>query len=228
MSLPQHPETLIIKNKYYPEGLKEIDIWYYYQKVKNQLLRETIGKNLIVFFAIDLNKFTVIRKRKDMGLIILTPSNYNTIVSGRTVSFHNSMNRYSDYGVIDIDTDDFEKAKDVALELYDFFMKQRFVKDIKIIFTGKDSFHLRIFFATEFKIEDIKQKLTITLEGETFKNLFTIKGKRTGKIPNLDLQRNVLNGGYIAINSLSVDGLRCIEVSKNRIKNFRKDMAKIK
>ena len=56
MSKPQNPETLVLKNEYYPNGLREIDIWNYYQKVKNQLLRETIGKNLIVFFAIDLNK----------------------------------------------------------------------------------------------------------------------------------------------------------------------------
>ena len=115
----------------------------------------------------------------------------------------------------------------MILELYDFFYKQNFVKDVKIIYTGKDSFHLRVFFGTEFKIEDIKQKLLETLMNGQFKNQFTIKGKRTGKVPNLDLQRNVFNGGYIAINSLSVDGLRCIELPHNRLKNFKKEMAKI-
>lgn len=228
MSIPQHPETLVIKNEYYPGGLREIDIWNYYQKVKNSLLKETMGKRLIVFFATNLNKFIVIRKNKTKGLIRLTPSDYNTIVSGRTISFHNTMDKFSDYGVIDIDTDDFEKAKFLALELYDFFNKQRFVNNVKIIFTGKNSFHLRIFFGSEYKIEFIRQKLIDTLETTELKTPFTIRGKRIEKIPNLDLQRNIFNGGYIALHSLSVDGLKVVEVPHNRVKNFKKDMAKIR
>lgn len=56
MSYPQNPNTIIIKNEYYPTGLKEIDIWNYYQKVRTNLLKETIGKNLIVFFFIDTSE----------------------------------------------------------------------------------------------------------------------------------------------------------------------------
>ena len=39
MSYPQNPETLVIQNKYYPKGLREIDIWNYYQKNKNLLFK---------------------------------------------------------------------------------------------------------------------------------------------------------------------------------------------
>lgn len=227
MSYPQNPETLVIKNKFYPDGLREIDIWNYYQKVKAPLLKETIGKSLIVFFSTNLNKFIVMRKNKSKGLIRLTPSDYDMIVSGRTISFHNVMDKFSDYGIIDIDTDDFDKSKDLVLELYHTFYKYRFVKDIKIIFTGKDFFHLRIFFSTQFRIEDIKNKISQKLEVIKLRNPFTIRAKKLKNIPNLDLQRNIYNNGHIALHSLSVDGLKCMEVSLNRLKNFRKEMAKI-
>lgn len=227
MSYPQNPETLVIKNEYYPSGLSEINVWNYYQKVKNQLLKETIGKSLIIFFSIDLNKFTVIRKQQSKGLIRLTPSNYNTIVSGRTISFHNVMGKYSNYGIIDIDTDNFNKAKDLVLELYDLFDKQKFVSDIKIIFTGKNSFHLRTYFNAEYKIEYIKQTLFDVLQGVKLQNPFTVRARRIKDIPNLDLQRNIYNAGHIALHSLSVDGLKVIEVKQKNIKFFRKEDTKI-
>ena len=227
MSFPQNPETLVIQNKFYPKGLQEIDIWNYYQKNKNLLLKETIGKSLIVFFSTDLNKFTVIRKNKTKGLIRLTPSDYDTIVSGRTISFNNVMNRFSDYGVIDIDTDNFERAKDIALVLYELFDREKYVNNVKIVYSGKKSFHLRIFFGTEYKIEYIKQKLENTLTNSDLKYAVTIKVKRERNIPNLDLQRNIYNSGHIALGSLSIDGLKCMEIQQKNLKMFRKEEAKI-
>jgi hypothetical protein len=227
MSYPQNPETLVIQNKYYPKGLKEIDIWNYYQSIKNLLLKETLGKSLIVFFATDLNKFIVMRKNKTNGLIRLTPSLYDTVVSGRTISFNNVMNKTSNYGVVDIDTDNFKKAKDLVLELYDIFNKEKYVNNIKIIYTAKDSFHLRIFFGAEYKIDYIKYKLEKTLTTSNLKYAVTVKSKRTKNIPNLDLQRNIYNAGHIALGSLSTDGLKCVEVSIKKLMNFRKEDAKI-
>lgn len=227
MSYPQNPNTIIIKNEYYPTGLKEIDIWNYYQKVRTNLLKETIGKNLIVFFFIDTNKYIVMRKTKDKKLIKLNPSNYDIIISGRTISFHNVMDRYSNYGIIDIDTDDFNKAKDLTIELYHIFNQKKYIKDVKIIYTGKDSFHIRVFYPNEYKIEYIKQEILNDLNDIDSKNKFTIKAKRTKGTPNLDLQRNIYNAGYIALNSLSVDGLKCTEVPIRKIKMFRKEDVKI-
>ena len=227
MSYPQNPDTIVIKNEYYPKGLREIDIWNYYQKVKAPLLKETLGKNLIVFFAVDVNKFIVIRKTKDGGLVRFNMRDYDTIVSGRSISFHNVMNKYSPYGIIDIDTYDFKIAKELTSELYDFFEKQKFVYDTKIIYSGKNSFHLRVFFQSDYHVDYIRKKLADTLNEANLKTEFTIKGKRTQNIPNLDLQRNVYNAGFIAVNSLSVDGLKCLEIEPKKIKWFRKEQAKI-
>lgn len=92
MSVPQHPDVIIVKNQYYPKGLREIDIWNYYQKVKPSLMREIMGRELIIFFATDTNKVIVIRNIKE-SLIRITPSTYDTIISGRTLSIHSCMKK---------------------------------------------------------------------------------------------------------------------------------------
>jgi len=227
MSYPQNPETIILTNEYYPEGLKEIDIWNYYQKNKNNLLRETLGKSLIVFFATDLNKTTVLRKNKSKGLIRLTPSDYNTIVSGRTLSFHSVMDNYSGFGIVDIDTDDFNKAKEATLELYNLLTRFKFANDLKVRFTGKNSFHIKIEFKNEYPIDYIKRAITEFLLSSNIDNKYTFLHKRIKNTPNIDLNRNVYNAGYITLYSLSVTGLRCMELPLNRVKNFRKENSKI-
>jgi len=227
MTYPQHPDTIIIKNKYYPNGLREIDIWNYYQKNKNNLLRETLGKVLIVFFATEINEVIVLRKNKSERLIRLNPSNYDQVISGRTLSFHSVMDKYSNYAIIDIDTDNFEDAKNAAFDIYNILNKAKFLTDLKIRFTGKTSFHIKADFNGNYPIDYIKKTITQFLISNGVENKYTISGKRTKKIPNIDLNRNVYNAGYITLYSLSVIGLKCMEVSIRNLKNFRKEMSKI-
>jgi hypothetical protein len=137
------------------------------------------------------------------------------------------MNRYSSYGIVDIDTDDFSKAKDLAVEIYELFYNQKFVNDVKIIYTGKDSFHIRVYFNNDYKIDYIKDRLLNVLNEAKLRNEYTIKARREKNIPNLDLQRNIYNAGYIAIHSLSVDGLKCMEIEPKKIRWFKKEQAKI-
>jgi len=227
MAYPKNPHTIVIKNEYYPKGLREIDVWNYYQKVKMQLLKETLGKNIMVFFAVDENKFIVIRKNKSEGLVRLNMTDYDDVVSGRSISFHNIMNKYSSYGVIDIDTDNFEIAKDLAIEIYNLFYNHKVVRDVKIIYTGKDSFHIRVYFNNDYKIDYIKSMILGILSEAKLTNDYTIKAKRQGNIPNLDLQRNIYNAGFIALHSLSIDGLKCMEIEPKKIRWFKKEQAKI-
>jgi hypothetical protein len=227
MSIPKNPETIILKNEYYPSGLREIDIWDYYQKIKDYLLKETLGKSLIVFFTTELNKTIVIRKSKTNGLIRLSPSNYNEIVSGRTLSFHSVMDKYSDFGIIDIDIDDFEQAKKTTLDMYNILNNAKFITDLKIRFTGKNSFHIKANFKNDYPIEYIRKTIYDFLIENNVDKKYTISHKRTKNIPNIDLNRNVYNAGYITLYSLSVMGLKCMEVNVNHLNNFKRDKAKI-
>jgi len=227
MSYPKNPYEIIVKNEYYPSGLKEVDIWNYYQQNKRNILKETLGKTLIVFFATSLNKTTVIRKNKSKGLIRLSPTDYNTIISGRTLSLHSIMDRYSKYGIIDIDTNDFNKAKDVVIDIFNIMEAARFAKSLQIRFTGKKSFHIKIEFNAEYKIEDIRKMIFDYLIESNVQQKYTITNKRIRNIPNIDLNRNVYNAGYITLHSLSITGLKCMEVPLKKVKNFRKEDAKI-
>lgn len=227
MSYPKNPYEIIVKNEYYPSGLKEVDIWNYYQTNKINILKETLGKTLIVFFATSLNKTTVLRKNKSKGLIRLTPTDYNTIVNGRTLSFHSVMDRYSKYGIIDIDTDNFDKAKDTVIDIYNVMEKAKFTKDLQIRFSGKKSFHLKVDLNGEFRIENIKKIIFNHLIENNIQQKYTISHKRFRNIPNIDLNRNVYNAGYITLHSLAITGLKCMEVPLKKVKSFRKEDAKI-
>jgi hypothetical protein len=227
MSYPKNPYEIIVKNEYYPSGLREVDIWNYYQQNKINILKETIGKTLIVFFATSLNKTIVIRKNKSKGLIRLTPTDYNTIVSGRTLSLHSIMDRYSNYGIIDIDTNDFNKAKDVVIDIFNIMEKAKFTKDLQIRFSGKKSFHIKVDFNSDYKIEHIRKMIYDHLIENNIQQKYTIAHKRFRNVPNIDLNRNVYNAGYITLHSLSIIGLKCMEIPFRKIRNFKKEDAKI-
>lgn len=223
---PENPNTIVIQNEFYPNGLTEKNIWEYYNKNKNLILQETIGRDLILFIATDINKFIVKRRAKDRPYIQLNNSNYNSIITGRTVSIHSTMNKTSFFGIIDIDIDDFKQAKDATEEIYYYMLKAPFVNNVKIRFTGSTSFHIILYFKRILKIEYINNLIKEYLEKGNFIN-YTIKGKRSKGIVNLDLGRNIYKSGYISLYSLSTYGLKCIEVNIRYLHNFMKNKATI-
>jgi hypothetical protein len=56
---------------------------------------------------------------------------------------------------------------------------------------------------------------------------YSIERKRTKGIVNLDLSSNKYLGGYITLGSLSILGLKAMEVKIEEIVKFRKEDAKI-
>jgi hypothetical protein len=146
MPIPQNPKTVVIQNSFYPKGLTEQQIWDYYQSVKPQLLQETKLKDLMFFIAVETNKFIARRKMIGQDYIILTPKNYDQVITGRAVSIHSAMRQYEEFGIIDIDidpSDGLRWAKKVTLDTYDYIMdKVPVVKKVSIRFTGKTSFHI--------------------------------------------------------------------------------------
>jgi len=56
MGKPQNPTTVILKNKFYPQGLREIDVWMYYHEVKRELIRENVGLQMMIYIMAEMNK----------------------------------------------------------------------------------------------------------------------------------------------------------------------------
>lgn len=231
MSYPLNPETVILRNKFYPRGIREIDIWNYYQKVKSILLREVVGRDLMFWIMVDENKPIIKRKGKTTSYIRLTNSNYDEMITGRTISIHSSMWRSEDFGIIDIDldpADDFSWAKRVTRDVYEYVStKVPIVRECKIKFTGKFGFHLVCEFGRKINVDSIRFLLRKFLQESDLSKRYTIEGKRRRGVPNLDLSPNKVKGNFITLYSLSIWGLQSVEVPYLRLMNFNQHRAKI-
>ena len=226
MSEPKHPDTILIKNNFYPNGLCEIDLWNYYQKNKNLILKETRLRELIFFLATDVNETTVVRRTKDHGVIMLTSSNFDKYITGRSLSIHSCMAKVEDFGIIDIDTEDFNKAKEATFDVCNTIDRAPFVSDVRIRFTGKDSFHVICYFKRKLRIDSAKVLLKNFLKESALADIYDIEYKEREKV-NLDLAPNKYRGGFITLGSLSVTGLRCMYVELRHLRSFSKQMAVI-
>lgn len=232
MSYPQNPKTIILKNSYYPKGLTELDIWEYYQKVKGSILNNT--RNHDVMFAIMTNLNKPILRRKGPGgqYIRLTPQNYDNVITGRTIALYTTMGMYEQRGIIDIDIDPrdgFRWAKQAAGAVFDYVMdKMPLVRKASIIFTGKTSFHIVCDFNSKMKIDTMRFMLQKFLRNSELSKVYTIESKRRSGVPNLDLSPNKVRGNFITLDSLSILGLRCMEVSYNKLSSFDPKLARIK
>lgn len=232
MSYPEHPETIILRNKFYSKGLREIDIWNHYQKVKGLLLREVVGRDLLFFIFVDVNKPIVKRKGKTTNFIRLTSSNYDEMITGRTVSIHSAMRRTENFGIIDIDIDErdgFRWAKRVTIDVYNIVMtKVPIVVGCRVKFTGKNSFHLICEFGKKINVDSIRFLLRKFLQESELSKRYTIEGRRRPGVPNLDLSPNKMRGNYIALHALSVWGLQSVEVPYRRLTGFDQHMGLVR
>jgi hypothetical protein len=231
MSYPENPNTIVIQNSFYPQGVQEVDIWNYYQRAKTSILEETKGRDIMFFIMVEKNK-PVVRRKGTKGLIRLNQTNYDTIITGRTVSLHSAMGAIENFGIIDIDidpSDGFTWAKEVTSRVYDFVMdKMPIIRTASIRFTGKNSFHIKCDFGRKMKIDVVRFLLTKFLRESELSKVYTIEGKRRPGIPNLDMSPNKFRGNYITLNSLSVLGLKCIEVPYASLMRFDPRLARIK
>jgi len=231
MAYPQNPETIVLKNSYYPKGLREIDIWNYYQKVKRDILNETRMIDLMLGIMVDVNKTVLRRHGRGQDWIQLTPQNYDEVITGRTVAIYSSMRSYEEFGLIDIDVTDYDGykwAQKATNDVYEFVMdKMPIVKRAQIRFTGKTSFHIICSFGRKMKIDAIRFLLQKFLQQSELAKKYTISAKRKAGIPNLDLAPNKLRGNYITLHSLSLIGLKCMDVSYNNLFRFHPNDARI-
>jgi hypothetical protein len=180
----------------------------------------------------DVNKPILRRKGKGGEHIRLTPQNYDRVITGRTVTIYSSMNMYEDIGIIDIDidqSDGFQWAKKTTNDVYDFVMdKMPLIRTASILFTGKTSFHVVCKFSQKMKIDTLRFMLQKFLRNSELAKTYTIEAKRRRGIPNLDLSPNKIRGNFITPNSLSIIGLRCVEVGYSQLMSFTPNKARIK
>lgn len=231
MAYPKNPETIVLRNSYYRNGLKEKEVYEYYQKMKYDILKETKSRDVMLGIATAINKIILRRKGKGKNYIRLTPQNYDEIITGRTISIYSIMGTYEDVGIIDIDVLDnnaFKLARQATNDVYDFVMdKMPIVRTAQIRFTGKTSFHIACYFNQKIKIDGVRFLLERFLQNSDLARIYTISGKRKAGIVNIDLSPNKYKGAFITLGSLSQIGLKCQEVSYNKLMGFNPNQARI-
>jgi hypothetical protein len=227
MAYPKHPEAILVKNEFYPNGLTEKNNYDYYMSVKDKLLFEVFNRDLIIFLALD-DRITVLRKGKTTHFMRLNRGNFDDVFHSRMLSIHCSMKSIERFGIIDIDTDNFKEAKQAATDTYEFAnSKIPFIDNAWIKFTGKSSFHIVCNFKNDMYIDRVKIMLRNYLQKSPLAKDYDIdlvtRGERTR--PNLDLSPNKYRGGYIALHSLSTIGLRCMKIAPHKLRSFQKEEA---
>ena len=222
-----HKDVIVIKNKYYPKGVSQQNIWNYYQKVKRLILNEVRNREVMIMFAVSQNNFVIKRKLSNGSPISINSRNYNKVISGRTVSLHAAMRRFENFGIVDIDCDIFELAKRATYDVAMHFIKQMSTNRVSVYFTGKESFHVKIMLQSNTSIDRIKDFLRNSMLQSSLSKKYTISHKRHIHIPNLDLCIDKQRGNFIIPNALSIWGLKSVKVAINKIRDFRKESARI-
>ena len=225
---PTNPETVIVKNQFYPKGLTELDLYNYYMENKTSILHQIKGREVMFFLGLETEEPIVKRKTPKGGYIKLNNSNYKDLITGRTLSIHSTMRKKEEFGIIDIDTDNFVKSKRAVSDVYSYIKHRPEIQGLQIRYTGKDGFHIVCFLMEKMHIDEIREFLKQTLT-DRFANKYEIAfHKKIGSKVNLDLSSNKYRGAFITLGSLSVLGLKCITVPKNKLGPFKKEQAKIK
>ena len=228
MPFPKNPDTILLKNKYYTSGLTELEIWNYYQRVKTRILQEVKNSEVMVWIAVEKNKLVIRRIGKDKNPIRLNNSNYDNIITGRTISIHTGMSMYEDVAIIDVDIDNFKKAKLATLETYNFALNNiPVVNDASIIYTGKTSFHIKCKLTKKLNVNTIREVFRKYLLESDLAKKYSVALKRTRGVANLDLSPIKYRGNFITLHSLSILGLRSMKLRPTEVMSFQIGRARI-
>ena len=186
MRTPRHPDTILVKNEYYPNGLKEIDTYNYYESIKDKLIVEVSGRDLIIFLAID-NRILVLRHGKTTRYVRLNRGNFDDVFHARMLSVHCSMHEVERFGIIDIDCNDFKRAKQATKDTYDFVTESvPFIESAFIKYTGKNSFHIVCAFKRDLYVDRAKILLRNYLEKGPLQQYTIDEVRRTPKASRME------------------------------------------
>jgi hypothetical protein len=229
---PKHPDTTIItkKDRIIPGPVyKEIDIYSYYDGIKKETLKEFKGRNLFIRLKTDSGTIYVRHpfSGKSEFIRIANNSDFELYNTGRTIEFHVTMPAACPYYIVDFDAvGDWPKTKKITAEIADGLEKLSEVKKVEIRYTGKRGFHLLGWLKNSKPINKAREDLKIWLK-DTFgsRDDVVVGESPSGSKGALGVSPMKLNGGQVALWSLRVTGLCCVEVPRSNLMSFNKSDA---
>jgi len=235
---PTHPASIVISKNELLAGSKEIteeDIWNYYDGVKNKMLPELKGKDLFVGIKLEGKKGKPLYLRhpfdkKTEFIRISNEKDFMKTVTGRTVEIHQTMGSTTPYWVVDFDGipgDNFEKTKKITGEVADKLEKTPEIRKVQIRYSGKRGFHILCFLKKEQPIDKAREDLKKWLK-ENFSDHKDVVLAETaqGSRGALGISPMKFRGGQVALWSMRVTGLCCVEVPRAELAGFKREDAR--
>jgi len=162
----KHPGTVIISpNEYYTKGLTEQDIYDYYERVKDNLLKLYEEYKLDCLLKIKIDNTLIVKRLKNEELL----KSWNVINNGRTVEFHIVLpTQYSRIYWIDLDPKEkfpFETVYEIAEKIKNLCLKNiSNTSDVVINYTGGRGMYVIGFLNKEQDVNKIKNTLKELIE----------------------------------------------------------------
>lgn len=221
MPVPEHPETVIIKNNFYPSGLNERNIWDFYQKNKNRIIKEIGAKPVLLWITIDMNTTIVKRKIFNQSFTI-TEKNYDKIITGRTLSISSELDNNTNIFIIDIDpgpTALEPQIKDATKKLLDSPVGNLpYISNTRVISTSK-GYHIHFIMKKKMNITTVR-KVVLNMLNIEFRGSYLINEKNPkGSEINFDLTPTTIHGGHQVPFALCRNGLQALDVT-GRLETF--------
>lgn len=229
MPIPENPDTVVVKNEFYPTGLKEIQVWNHYQRYKNNVISEINSMPVILWIFVDVN--TPIVKRKIFNTpFTIAKKNYDKVITGRTVSISSELKSNTDVIIIDVDPGpnaNEQQLKDAVKRLLDSSIgKSSMVTGNRIISTAK-GYHVYFYLGRKMSLNSIR-KILFKMMLIEFKDIYLINQKNPkGSNINLDLTPTTPHGGHQIPYALCRNGLMSLDVT-NSLDTFNRRSVIIK
>ena len=228
---PEHPDTVVItkKDSLFGKEYQEKDVWTYYEGVKDEILKEIKGRNVFIRLKTDSGPIYIRHPFTGKGeyISINNDKQFEDYNTGRIIEFHVTMPALCPYYVVDFDAvGDWDKTKKITAEIYDGLEKLPEVSQVKTRFSGKRGFHILAFLKKAKPIDKAREDLKAWLK-ETFgdRDDLVIGESPKGSKGALGVSPMKLNGGQVALWSLRVTGLCCVEVPRAKLMSFKKEDA---
>lgn len=164
---PQHPDTVIIPRQGKPP-MTEGDIWRYYESVKDKIVPEMEGFNILIKKIVNTGPLMIRNDPKTgQSITISTPEEFDRFNDGRNAEFHCALkDRFTKMGWVDLDPKP-GYGKDKALEVARFIVTEA-EKDYEfaaeIFDSGGRGYHVRFGFDYNLDVDLLRADLKAWLE----------------------------------------------------------------
>jgi hypothetical protein len=211
---PDHPSDVVIKNKFYPSGLTEKNVYEHYLQVKDKML-DWIGDRYCAFLLRLDEKTTVMRRNIHGSFIKLNHQNFDDIITGRTNVVYVMHPMHTSYFIIDIDPGPGLGQKE-SLHAAKLLVNELKPKRHEIILPSVTGAHLIGYLNSMQNLDKLRIHLINTLE-KVVNNLNTQskiqyvlhkKGRKPNTI-NFDMTSMFENSLHICKYSLTKEFLIC-------------------